>query len=801
MLLGTRFAVLNLAILLSLPCAAESPFIPGFDRFGRHGELSSAVSGQLLLTELSCTACHVSKDAGLQAKRGPVLTGVGNRLQTTWVESLLLDPQRSKPGTTMPAILADLPESERTRAALALSAYLASLTQPFPEIKGSGLNPVPFEFWNRGDTQHGRELFHQVGCVACHNPDETYEVVKVQPSPLDQLLEELDPEELAEMGLSSAARRVKSVPFPQFDQKYTRESLTHFLLNPHGVRPSGRMPDFQLRAVDAADIAAFLLGGKAPQSEPVPKDAALVNEGQKLFIERRCINCHDIPGLNSKPAKSLAELDPSHQWCDANAPQGQPLYELDEQQRIALLAAVSGLVVESPLKQSLLQLNCLACHERDKAGGVGRFRKPYFETVGNIDIGDEGRLPPALTGVGRKLNQKSLTDVLTGKSRIRPHMTIQMPLFPAAMMKSLPAAFAAADGTGKLRVEEDVFDLGKQAELRQAGRQLMDFGCVQCHAFNGEALPGTVGVDLVGITSRVQPEWFHEFLLNPASLKDRTRMPTFFPDGRSASQQVLAGNVEQQIAAMWAYLKDLEHQPLPAKIEQARSQDYELKPVDRPVVLRTFMPVAGTRAIAVGFPQQLHFAFDAEHCHLAQSWRGRFLDAEGTWFIRFTPPANPLGMDIAPLPAGPMLTPLLDKNASWPEVSTVQPVFRGYRLDSAGVPTFLYQMAGCHVIDRIEPGQDQSLMRHLTIQRHEALPQQIWLLALRGQKLTANSNGGYTSEMGLAVQPVVGQPLPDSELLTGQSSQEWRIPIVFPAGADRIQLELQYQWPSDATKR
>lgn len=106
---------------------------------------------------------------------------------------------------------------------------------------------------------------------------------------------------------------------------------------------------------------------------------------------------------------------------------------------------------------------------------------------------------------------------------------------------------------------------------------------------------------------------------------------------------MLNGDVELQLATMSAYLKDLSNQPLPEKIQHARDQNYELTPTDRPIILRTFMPVTGTHAIAVGFPQQVHFAFDAENLSLSQAWHGRFLDAEGTWFIRFAPPADPLG--------------------------------------------------------------------------------------------------------------------------------------------------------------
>ena len=41
-----------------------------------------------------------------------------------------------------------------------------------------------------------------------------------------------------------------------------------------------------------------------------------------------------------------------------------------------------------------------------------------------------------------------------------------------------------------------------------------------------------------------------------------------------------------------------------------------------------------------------HFAFDADRIRLAQVWRGRFIDAHGTWFNRFQPPIVPLGVNV-----------------------------------------------------------------------------------------------------------------------------------------------------------
>ena len=181
--------------------ASDVPFVSGFDRFGRHADIDNVTAGRLLITELSCTACHESSEVLLHPKRGPVLDGVGSRLNSNWIRLFLLSPAASKPGTTMPDLLAGLPPKNREPAADAIAAFLASLQQPFTEIKASGLNPVPMEFWNRGNAENGRLLYHTIGCVACHEPDAAYDVTVAKLTLFDAMLEQLNPDELREMGL------------------------------------------------------------------------------------------------------------------------------------------------------------------------------------------------------------------------------------------------------------------------------------------------------------------------------------------------------------------------------------------------------------------------------------------------------------------------------------------------------------------------------------------------------------------------------------------------------------------------
>ena len=165
------------------------------------------------------------------------------------------------------------------------------------EVKASGTTPVPHQFWLRGDVDRGRELFHQVGCVACHGADPNHESAEVAASPTDQLLELLDEDELAELGLSGASRPgpVQSLGDPA--AKYSAHSLTSFLLAPETVRPSGRMPNLKLLPTEAADIAAYLLAQRSQQppageSSFQIASAEAIAAGRDWFAKLRCNACH-----------------------------------------------------------------------------------------------------------------------------------------------------------------------------------------------------------------------------------------------------------------------------------------------------------------------------------------------------------------------------------------------------------------------------------------------------------------------------------------------------------------------------
>ncbi|MBC8353743.1 MAG: cytochrome c [Planctomycetes bacterium] len=801
---GTLTLTLLLSLVTSAPATEHRtpPFVAGYDRFYHEAEKAQQVGGDLLISELSCAACHVTDSNQLDPKRGPRLDGAGFRLQRDWMRRYIADPHSVKPGTTMPDVLHLNSPEETNHVVQSLVAFLSTQRKPFPELVSTAGNPIAFEFWKKGNRDRGQRLYHEVGCVACHEPDAEFDAGPKPSSDLAKLLAQLEPEEIRELGLENVVRPVQSVPHGDLAAKYTRESLTYFLLDPHVTRPSGRMPSLKLKPDEAADIASYLLRGQEETVQVVPlaTDEGLIEDGRRSFVELRCANCHDVtPAMFPRLAKPLAQLDIDADLNCVDLPGTKlPFFATSAEQTAALRLAVGRVVSrEAPRDEStasqtlhfqMMQLNCYACHERDKQGGIGPQRRAYFDTVGHVDLGDEGRLPPPLDGVGRKLTQAWFKKVFEGSGDVRPHMSVRMPKFAKPAVASIPNSFAALDAAAPA-----VQALLEAKELSEAGRALLNLGCVQCHPMRGEYLPGVVGVDLAGIGPRVQSQWFRDFLLNPAQLKSRTRMPTFFPNGRSGVPTILGGDVERQIVAMWTYLNDIDHQPLPGKLVTSKVHNFELVPKDRPLLLRTFMKTAGTHAIAVGFPQRLHIAFDAEAVRIAQAWRGRFLDAHGTWFDRFTPPAMPLSNDVVTFPPG-MPFALLDvPRAKWPiEVGKEAGYrFRGYRLDASGVPTFLYQFGQFDIEDRFKPTPHRTLIRRWTIRRRHGIAEQtLWFRASVDSTERDESDNSYPTISVLKISIDERNTLGMSLQTTAQR-KAWVLPITLKRSAT---IEVTYEW-------
>ncbi|MBK9140761.1 MAG: hypothetical protein IPM17_18740 [Verrucomicrobia bacterium] len=508
--------------------------------------------GDILLCELNCVACHEASPEvreRLSPKAGPVLGEVARRVRPEFLREWLLGPARVKPGTTAPDLMHGRPESERQRAAEDLTHFLVSLAP------GGLPDDVPA---HRVAFEQGRVLYHRVGCVACHAPFEAAEGLFAGSS---------DPEDAAPGAAIVEQFAATSVPLGAPASKYTRASLERFLRDPLAARPAGRMPSLNLTPNEARAIATYLIGREAPPRTAPARftvDPRKARAGRDWFQRLGCAACHALgrekPELVVRPsAPALADLSAeAGRGCLAeHPPSGVPRFHLRNDQRNALRTALARvgelsrpLTPAEVVAHTMTRLNCYACHHRDGVGGPSAERGGYFTSVVTEDLGDEGRRPPHLTGVGEKLRPEWLEQVLTNQAAVRPYLGTRMPQFGSAQVRPLVAAFGAADLVQRAPPAPAMGDL-------EAGRVLVGtngLACITCHRFGPHPGINTSALDLTWMTRRLQRSWFQRYLLDPAELRPGTRMPMFWPDGEAMLKTVLEGDTSRQIESLWQYL-------------------------------------------------------------------------------------------------------------------------------------------------------------------------------------------------------------------------------------------------------
>ena len=721
------------------------------------GAQAKVEQGRFLAEEHSCAKCHLPAAADamaktLTARQGPDLSKAGGRVHPGWIEAWLESPAKMRPGTAMPALFADDDNGRAERHAV--THYLASLGGPV------AANPKPpSEKDVKASETRGQKLFMTIGCVACHGLEKTEKG-----------------ENKKESGPAFIAAAPAHFPLTGLGGKTTPEKLAEYLQDPTGTDPASRMPHMLLQGPEALDLARYLCQpGKddvKPDLSDAPgkdklSDAQVDDLGKRLVVAKGCVNCHTIapggqplaPALKVPALEDLAKI--SAAGCIAPLSDKHlraPAFDFSEADCEALRAflteGLKGAGTPAPAytaRETTRQMNCIACHAKDGEGGlttdvVDQLRK--FENAENA----EAVAPPTLTGVGHKLRTAWLKQVLLSAARARPWMSLRMPQFGEPNVGRLPEALAAMEGAAP---DDDVHKTPLTAAKIEAGRTLIGksaFGCISCHDLAGIPNTGTRGPDLAGMNQRVRYEWYLRWLEQPQRMQPGTRMPQVFTDGKSLLATVLNGAAAAQADALWGYLSLGPGLPLPEGLETT-PKGIVLKVKDRPYLLRTFMPDAGSRAVAVGFPSGVSAAFDAHTCRLAYAWSGQFLDASPVWDGRGGNPAHVLGPHIWNAPAGcPVAATTSNEPPDFaarakdpafggglPEGKLFDGVpllhFDGYSEDKDGVPTFRYHLqAGTD--DRLDVSERITALRNgaaAGVARHFALQapahQNAWLLA------------------------------------------------------------------------
>lgn len=748
----SNFARYGAVIIFTILTACSQPVFERPDVApvvtGLHGtNLPPELRGRVLLGELGCTACHDAGSAQIEHRAGPDLEKVGERLHASYLRSFLTSPHAMEPGTAMPNVTRHLNGTELDNTAEALAHYLRSHASA-----GPAQTAIDLEAAGRG-----AKLYDTIGCRSCH------------------------------FATSDSRHRQA--------QKYTVLSLQSFLLDPHNARPAARMPAMALSPTEAYDLANHLMqqGGK-PIGGDISVDEKKVSAGRSYFAKLGCANCHalaDTKRPKSAAAQPLSSLNTVN-GCLSGQIGAWPYYALDKQQtddlRGALASLETPLAPEARVQQLMGSRNCFACHERDEVDTVSARQDDF--TTRDASLGQDGRLPPTLTGIGSKLQDDWLQNSIAHGQLERPYLVTRMPGFGDAFAAELHSALITVDKVPEFSVTP-LPKPRKEAEvITKLGSELIGdkgMNCITCHLFAGEQAGAMGGIDLVHSTGkRLRPEWFAGFLRHPYRFKPATLMPKFYPDGKSTRPEIAGGDPQQQIDAMWHYLAKGRNVRKPRGMSHPA---IELKVADEAVMLRRSVQNTGKRGISVGYPGGVNITFDAETLAMNQVWWGRFVDARPVWTGQGSGQASILSRDRGTLPKEPAFA-AVESDQPWPTATRRErgDQFLGYDLDEQRRPTFRYTSGVVTVEDtpreHITEGRTQLLRTMLVIGEMKL----VYFLAARHKQIEKIDD--RTVRVGKFLQIEVANHL----LAIVPAGEEKELRVMINIEHNAAEVDLIYSW-------
>lgn len=501
-------------------------------------------------------------------------------------------------------------------------------------------------------------------------------------------------------------------------------------------------------------------------------NAAKAAAGKRKFQTLGCASCHrmdDAPSVFSAN-KSMDELDLSREdgCLSVKVRRGLPDYQLSKAQRRQILAALKArrqftqpLPAQEQVQKTMAVFHCYACHRRGGVGGPeAEFAAQYFHSIGDIDLGEEAKVPPSLDLVGAKLKPDAVQSILSSQAMHvrRIHMKTRMPNFGLENLSAFVRHIGAADGRSQPDPDPPFLESDTRIGRDFVGTKIgAGLACVTCHRIAGQNALAIQGIDLAATYDRLQFGWFEQFMLHPARFKPGTRMPQFWFGGQSPFPNILDGNAKKQIQAIWSYLSLKNSLPLPEGIVPEGSVAMEIVPVETPIVHRTFMQDVGPRAILAGFPEKLSVAFDANVVRLAKIWRGRFFDHSGVESGRTDKFLGPLGEDVLDLPPGPAFARLDSPQTSWPVAEKTSRNlggrFLGYRLESDRRPTFRYRLGDSAIEEKAEPIlRPGGAVLKRSFQIRKGAEDALYFLAAQGASIADQGKGNYEVDGAIRIQ-------------------------------------------------
>lgn len=162
-------------------------------------------------------------------------------------------------------------------------------------------------------------------------------------------------------------------------------------------------------------------------------------------------------------------------------------------------------------------------------------------------------------------------------------------------------------------------------------------------------------------------------------------------------------------------------------------------------IYRNTIKDVSPRAISIGLPGGVNYAFSASTASLELLWEGKFINAGQHWTHRGSGQISPAGENTVSLGRGPGVMHLSDPK-TWPnEDMSIR--FQGYDLDDKNRPTFRYKHSDYAIEDTLAEGP-RSLRRTISITIPDGWnPKDLAFRLASDQKIAKHHNGFLVNDI------------------------------------------------------
>lgn len=480
------------------------------------------------LERKGCYGCH--KIAGYEdmPKIGPVLSGVGTKINYTWVINWIKDPKSVFPTARMPKF------GFSDEEAIAISDYLFKLNTDYRVD-----TPAKEVDWDLYDK--GKIIFRESRCSICH------------PS----------------QGKGGAFRDIYAPDLTRIGSKVKIEWLKKWLKEPQDYFPKTRMPRFRFTNKEIDALSEYIMGEFIDwdMEDKKLKEKELIGEkqmklGASLIEKYGCFGCHDIKGMEkavkigpylkkkdvvnkigaeissigSKPferfdlGKVADKVNDRESYLRTKLKSPRvfrdgllmPNFGFTEKEIDGLTAMLLGFTAEEvPLWYKVFDLQS----GYKPTGDFAKIEKEIKCLTCHIIRGVGGDFAPDLSFEGSKVKKEWLRDFLKTPDIIRP-MLKQMPKFKLGGEIGMIRGYLSEDEiTGLVNYITTVLvssDIPDDFEMKKRLVNVNDAdgrwfyrkkGCQACHQIGNDG--GAVGPNLTNVGNRLRPGYIFMHIKDP----------------------------------------------------------------------------------------------------------------------------------------------------------------------------------------------------------------------------------------------------------------------------------------------